>query len=122
MPRRADLDPVEMRPWLSHLQLVDVFHNPRRMIYRLVGELDVQFRGYNPTGRSVEECCIGVSRDETLKNFDLVIEGRQPLYDWGDYTSQSGLIHAQEELLLPLSEDDDIVNMIVTYAEVDAGG
>jgi hypothetical protein len=119
MPSRRDIDPIEMKPWLSHLQLIDVHHNPRRLIYRLVGEMDVNFRGYNPTGRSVEECGIGQSLVETLKNYDIVITERRPVYDWADYVSKSGYLRSQEGLLLPLSDDDETVNMVLTYAEVD---
>jgi len=119
MPARRDIDPVEMKPWLSNMQLVDVHHNPRRLIYRLVGELDVNFRGYNPTGRSVEECSIGQSLADTLANYDIVITEKRPLYDWADYVSASGYLRSQEGLLLPLSDDGETVNMVMTYAEVD---
>ena len=122
MPSRSDIDPVEMKPWLTHLQLIDVSHNPRRMTYRLVGEIDVSFRGYNPTGQSVEEGLIGFSAEETLRNYDIVITERTVLYDWSDYVSRSGFLRSQEELLLPLSNDDELVNMIMTFAEVDVKG
>jgi len=122
MPARRDIDPIEMKPWLPNIQLIDVGHNPRRMVYRLVGEVDVSFRGYNPTGRTVEECCIGLSAEETLRNYDIVIGKRTPLYDWSDYVSKSGFLRSQEELLLPLSDDDDLVNMVMTFAEVDVKG
>ncbi len=66
MPSRRDIDPIEMKPWLANIQLIDVSHNPRRMVYRLVGEIDVSFRGYNPTGRSrSRNACIGFSAEET---------------------------------------------------------
>lgn len=119
MPARRDIDPLEMKPWLANIQLIDISHNPRRMVYRLVGELDVSFRGYNPTGRTVEECCIGLSAEESLKNYDIVLTERTPLYDWSDYVSRSGFLRSQEELLLPLSDDDELVNMVLTFAEVD---
>lgn len=122
MPSRRDIDPVDMRRWLTNMQLVDVHHNPRRLVYRLVGELDVNFRGYNPTGRTVEECGIGHSLAETLRNYDIVIGERTPVFDWSDYISKSGFLRSQEGLLLPLSDDDDIVNMVATYAEVDVKG
>ena len=118
MPARRDIDPVEMKPWLSNMQLVDVHHNPRRLVYRLVGEIDVSFRGYNPTGRTVEECGIGRNIEETLQNYETVIGGRTGVYDWSDYVSPSGYLSSQECLLLPLSDDGEIVNMVMTYADV----
>lgn len=119
IPSRADLDPVEMRPWLAHLQLIDVFENPRRLVYRLVGETDVAFRGYNPTGRTVEEGLIGRSAEDTMQNYALVIDRRLPVYDWAEYMSSSGYLRSQEGLLLPLSDDGETVNMVVTFALVD---
>jgi len=124
MPARADIDPVEMRPWLTNLQLIDVFPaeagRPRRLIYRLVGEADVAFRGYNPTGRTVEEGMIGQNAAETLRNYELVIDHHLPVYDWAEYVSPSGFLRSQEGLLLPLSDDDRVVNMVITFAQVNA--
>lgn len=120
MPSRSDIDPVEMRIWLPGIQLVDVFHHPRRLVYRLVGQVDVDFRGYNPTGRTVEECSVGLTLADTLKNYDIVISQRTFVYDYSDYKSASGLLRSQECILLPLSEDDDLVNMVMTYAEADS--
>jgi len=118
MPARADIDPCEMKPWLAGMQLVDVFHDPRRLVYRLVGQVDVDFRGYNPTGRTVEECFVGQSLTETLTNYDVVISQHKFVYDFADYVSASGLIRSQECILLPLSDDDRIVNMVMTFAAV----
>ncbi|MDY0883348.1 PAS domain-containing protein [Dongia soli] len=118
MPARRDIDPIEMKPWLSAIQLIDIFHNPRRMIYRLVGQVDVEFRGFNPTGRTVEECAVGASLQEALANYDIVITQRSFVYDHADYVSASGFLRGQESILLPLSDDGETVNMVLTYAEV----
>ena len=119
IPARADLDPVEMRPWLTHLQLIDVFQNPRRLVYRLVGETDVAFRGYNPVGRNVEEGLVGRSAEDPMQNYALVIDQRLPVYDWAEYMSASGYARSQECLLLPLADDGENVNMVITFALVD---
>jgi len=122
MPSRRDIDPVEMKPWLAGIQLVDVHHNPRKLVYRLVGQVDVDFRGYNPTGRTVEECAVGQNLLESLRNYEIVITQRCFVYDYADYVSASGLVRSQECILLPLSENGTEVNMVMTYAEVDAAG
>jgi hypothetical protein len=120
MPARSDIDPVEMRLWLPGIQLVDVSHHPRRLVYRLVGQVDVDFRGYNPTGKTVEECGVGLTLADTLRNYDIVISERTFVYDYSDYKSASGLLRSQECILFPLSDDDDLVNMVMTYAEADS--
>jgi len=118
MPARQDIDPVDMKPWLAGMQLVDVSHNPRRLVYRLVGQVDIEFRGYNPTGRTVEECAVGRSMADSLENYDIVIGQRTFVYDFANFISASGLWRSQECILLPLSDDDDVVNKVITYAEV----
>ena len=37
MPARADIDPLEIRPLLTNVALVDVEQTPQRFRYRLVG-------------------------------------------------------------------------------------
>jgi len=120
MPARRDIDPVDMKAWLAGIQLINVFHNPRRLIYRLVGQVDVEFRGYNPTGRSVEECGVGPTLADCLQNYEIVLSQRTFVFDFAEHKNASGLLLTQECILLPLSDDNDMVNMVMTYAEVDA--
>jgi hypothetical protein len=115
MPARADLDPVEMVSWLKCIQIIEVFHNPRRLKYRLVGELEVESRGFNPTGRWVEDGFIGLSKDDVLHNYNAVIDGRGLLYDWGEYVCGGGYLRWQETIFLPLSSDGDTIDRVITY-------
>ena len=124
MPARRDIDPLEMKRWLPFLQLIEVHGGtdqdptPRRLVYRLVGESEVAVRGYNPTGRTVAECAIGTDNASALDNYNLVIDGRAPLYDWSRVPHPTGFLISQECLLLPLSDDDEHVNMVITYGKV----
>ncbi|HTO66093.1 MAG TPA: PAS domain-containing protein [Bradyrhizobium sp.] len=115
MPSRSDIDPTEMGPWLDGIQLVDVFHNPRRLVYRLVGDGQVRSRGRNPTGRTVEECFIGVSREDVLRSFEIAIQDRCMVYDWGRYPSGEGFTRGQETIFLPLSTNGADVDKILTF-------
>ena len=115
MPARADLDPVEMVSWLKCIQIIEVYHNPRRLKYRLVGELEVESRGFNPTGRWVEDGFIGISKDDVLHNYNTVIDGRSLLYDWGEYACGDGYLRWQETIFLPLSSDGDLIDRVITY-------
>lgn len=118
MPSRADLDPAEMVRWLPCLQLIDVFENPRRLVYRLVGESEVRVRGYNPTGREVSVAAIGQGTSDPLGNYGIVINQRLPVYDWSKIQHPQGFLISQECILLPLSDDGEHVNMVVTYGKV----
>jgi hypothetical protein len=118
MPGRPDLDPIEMREWLPGIQLIDVFEDPRRLVYRLVGEVEVEMRGFNHAGHTVEDSFFAVSKEEALRNYSLTIDGQQMVYDWAAYATRSGFQVTQETIFLPLSEDDTRVNMVITFTVV----
>jgi hypothetical protein len=118
MPSRADLDPIEMVAWLTNLQLLDVFENPRRLRYRLVGGAEIETRGFNPTGRWVEEGFIGVSVDEVLRNYNIVIDQQCMLFEWGNYPCGGGYLLAQQTIFLPLSRDGATVDKVITFSVV----
>jgi hypothetical protein len=123
MPSRRDIDPIEMKRWLPYLQLIDVFYDAgipvtRRLVYRLVGEAEVTVRGYNPTGRLVSDAAIGKDLADPMGNYNIVIDERRPLYDWSKIPHPSGFLVSQECVLLPLSDDDDVVNMVITFGRV----
>jgi hypothetical protein len=118
MPARADLDPVEMKAWLPGIQLIDVHENPRRLIYRLVGEVEVEMRGFSHQGREVGDAYFAVSREEALRNYYLVIDARTMVYDWARYRTASGFHVSQETIFLPLSDDGETVNKVITFTVV----
>lgn len=119
MPARRDLDPIEMKAWLPGIQLIDVHENPRRLIYRLVGEVEVSMRGFNHAGREVAEAFFAVSQDEAMRNYNLAIDQTTMVYDWARYKTASGFQISQETIFLPLSDDGRSVNMVITFTVVD---
>ena len=124
MPSRADLDPLEMKPWLPGVALVEVKHEPTArspytLRYRLVGTRPTTLRGREVTGRTVEEGYFGADLDAALENYRLVIEEKKVVYDWDHTPSGSGFAREGETLLLPLSSDGKTVDMVVVYQEVD---
>ena len=120
MPGRSQIDPLEMKRWLPYLQLIEVHELPtgRSLVYRLVGQSEVAVHGYNPTGRTVAECAIGKESSDPLGNYNLVIDGRTPVYDWSKIPHPAGFLVSQECILLPLSEDDARVNMVITFGKI----
>ena len=82
MPARADIDPVEMpKQLLPGICIVDVVADERRYVYRLVGTGEVEVRGNDPTGKSVQEGFFGPSAENALGYYDKVAETRAPLLD-----------------------------------------
>jgi hypothetical protein len=124
LPARSDLDPLEMRPWLPGIVLVDVRRDPERpsdyrLVYRLVGTRATAIRGREATGKTVGDAYFGAPLPEVLENYRLVIEERASVYDWSQKPADSGIIRVAETLLLPLAADGETVDMVLVYFEVE---
>jgi hypothetical protein len=130
MPARADLDPIEMKPWLPGVALVEVKRaaagnqSPARnqsyvLRYRLIGTRPTSLRGREVTGLTVEEGYFGADLAAALENYRLVVEEKKLVYDWDHTPAESGFAREGETLLLPLASDGEIVDMVLVYQEVD---
>lgn len=128
MPTRADLDPLEMRPWLGNLVLIDVTPD-LRFVYRLYGTAFVDSFGVDMTGRSVDDLP-AEQRERVRADYEAVRAGGQPrsrLYTAVfEATSSSGLrpplasgirapqVVTWERLVLPLGgAAADVVMLLV---------
>lgn len=114
-PSRADIDPIEMKSWLTGIVLVDVSEPPRTLTYRLVGSRSVALKGRDTTGEEVARSYHGRSRDEIWENYRIAIEDVAPVYDYEPEVSASGVLKDSETLLLPLASDGIHVNMVLVY-------
>ena len=117
MPRRADIDPAEMVPFLSCLMIVDVVPDERRYVYRLVGTKECQARGRDPTGRPVGEAFIGSSRETVLANYDHVSLTAEPHIDLKTVITNRERLDNSHVIFLPLSEDGQTVTQILVYTD-----
>jgi hypothetical protein len=115
MPARSDIDPVELKPYLPRVSLVDVVADERRFVYRLVGTEEAALRGYDPTGRSVGEGFFGPNRELAMKHYGHVVEHKTPFCYRGDFEVSDGSIENEDVVFLPLSEDGERVNMILLF-------
>ncbi len=117
MPSRADLDPVEMKSFLASMILVDVKRKPLDFVYRLVGTKEVEARGFDPTGRTVANGSFGATVEEVLTNYRIVSEKKCVVYDREGVPSDIPNLWQGDAILLPLSDDDETVNMVVTFTD-----
>ena len=115
MPRRSDIDPLDLVPFLPRLMIVDVVDDERRYVYRLVGTREVDARGKDPTGRPVGEAFIGSSREKVLANYDRVSMTARPHVDTGTVITVEDKLDDSHVIFLPISEDDRNVSQILVY-------
>jgi len=119
MPRRADIDPVDIVRLLPGMMIVDVVADDRRYVYRLVGTREVEARGRDPTGHPVGEAFIGSSRERVLANYDRVHLTGRPHIDTGTVVTVQNRLDDSHVIFLPLSEDDQTVTQILVYTVFD---
>jgi hypothetical protein len=115
MPRRADLDPLDIPRFLPGICLVDVVPDARRYVYRLIGTNEAAMRGRDPTGLPVGEGFFGTSKDSVFLNYDGVTRTRAPRLDRDPSITSDHRFIQHESIFLPLSEDGERVTMILVF-------
>ena len=115
MPARADIDPLEIVPLLPGVMLIDVVADARRFVYRLVGTREAAMRGRDPTGKSVGEGFYGASAEASLASYQDVVTRRAPRLERREFVTPDGRYGREQVILLPLSDDDARVTMIIVY-------
>ena len=120
MPSRADMSPVDMLSFLPNVILVDVMAEPMDFRYRLVGtKVTLQMLHTDNTGKTMRELDFkGQGPDSKIfKNCAKVVETRQPLAGQTPYAGKNSDFKATEDIIMPLSEDGETVNMLFVTCE-----
>ena len=117
LPRRADIDPLEIPSLLPHIMLIDRLAEPERFRYRLVGTAIVEIRQgltpVDPTGRFVDEVPHRMSVDWLIDGMRRAARNRHPIRDHGTYRPEHDKTGSYERLSLPLADDGETVNMLL---------
>ncbi|HEX3881929.1 MAG TPA: PAS domain-containing protein [Stellaceae bacterium] len=114
LPRRRDIDPIEIPKLLPDVMLVDVEADGRYR-YRLIGTENTQAQGIKATGRYLDEVLPGLEyKNHVLGLYDESVRMRQALYSECLFLSPERLAPERHTkvLFMPLSEDGDTVNMV----------
>jgi hypothetical protein len=115
MPSRRQIDPAEMPRLLPHLVISEVVESGRRFRYRLTGTAIARAIGFDPTGRCVDDIASGGYRDYIVGLHRSVCEARVPVFAASPYVGAThGRHFFARRLALPLSEDDEAVNQILS--------
>ena len=117
MPARRDFDPAEVPDLLPHLILIDVFADQppeRRFRVRLHGTAQAYYQGVDWTGAYLHDKTDRESADRLCAVGDQIVATRQPWISTGGlYWMPDKPYHRFETVLLPLSNDDRAVNMVL---------
>lgn len=112
-PGRSDIDPTEITSLLPSVFLIDVFSDPIRFKYRLVGTAITAMFGRDSTGKWVDEALYGASLEQILISLSAAVESKEP------YVVRRTVPYVQKDWvtveisLFPLGDDDTRVSMIL---------
>ncbi len=111
MPRRAEIDPLDLRKMLPHIFLVDVEDGGRRFRYRLVGSALAEIVERDLTGVYLDEMPF-LFRQFAAPDYRAVVARKTPCYR--EASALEGLFTIRyKRLVLPLSENGVDVNMLL---------
>lgn len=114
LPRRADLDPIDIPKLLTSVTLIDVSYDPFDFRYRLLGgdivrDFDVR------VGESIRDLPSEFGRDGICERYRRSVVERRPVLQIYESASRRGQTLRIEALTCPLSDDEREVNMLVSF-------
>ncbi len=121
LPSRRDIDPAEMVRLLPYIMLIDVIRPGPKFKYRLVGTGEVNHRGFDPTGKTLEEAYSGLDGDYCDGNYRYVATSGKHLFDTSPERTNMGNMADVQVLFVPLAGDGKTVDMIMVYSAVHLG-
>lgn len=121
LPSRSDINPAEMVRLLPNIMLMDVIPPGPQFRYRLVGTGKVGHRGFDPTGKTLEEAYFGLDGDYCDGNYSYVATSGKHLFDTSPEPTAMGNLADVQALFVPLADDGKTVDTIMVYS-VDCRG
>jgi len=116
MPRRADIDPLELPPQhMPYLSIIEVLPDTDDFRFRLLGTGITERLGRDSTGRTVREVYAATdreTRDWMLETYQAVVTRKRPVLKRGTLRMVQKDFVDFEALHLPLSEDGEHVSML----------
>ncbi len=116
MPSRADLDPAEMVEFLSFVFLLDVRREPLDFRYRLIGTVMDEHMTSRYTGTWMSEIEHQKPPSIIWSSCQQVVETRVPFSSDTPYVGKNKEFKRTEDIIMPLSDDGETVNMLLVTA------
>ncbi len=121
LPDAATIDPVELKPYLSRVFMVD---GPSldEMQLRLAGTSYRDLYGFEITGKKLTELIPITQRPDLLEEYQACLTQAAPVYTSGSMTwRESGGQVRYERVLLPFGEGDQVDRILGFAVFFDSG-
>jgi hypothetical protein len=112
MPARRDIEPTEILELLPFVVLIDVERNPIDFRYRLMGTAVAARFGHDHTGTRFSALSQQSQGSEVWKTATRILQEKRPIVSHVPYVGFNRWIQNYRDISMPLSEDNDTVNMI----------
>jgi hypothetical protein len=123
LPGYRDVDPVDLRPALGYVLLLDVIEGGQDFRYRLFGSAIGSVSGFDMTGKRLSEHPASAYVTEfSLAVGRAAVRRREPIYTVRRPVGAQDT-NLWERLVLPLAgEDDSVARLIVVATPLDRSG
>jgi hypothetical protein len=112
LPGRADFDPLVLKPWLGHLNLVDVVDGGADFIYRVYGTAVTATWGVEMQSRSVHSFPPWVV-PHALQRYREAVGLCRPIYSVDVVSRKEPPRLIWERLILPLASDGTTIDKLL---------
>ena len=116
MPSRDDVDPAEMVGFLPYVFLLDVRPAPLDFRYRLIGTIMDEHMQARYTGMWMSQIPHQRPPSVIFDSCAQVVEARMPFSSDTPYVGKNKEFKRTEDIILPLSDDGEQVNMLLVTA------
>jgi hypothetical protein len=115
LPKKSDMDPVDMGPFLANIVLTEVSYDPLDFKYRIIGEELISRLG-NLTGKRVREMALINVSSSAYQNYCAVAETKRAQFLEGEAVtaSKKDRPYLMSRVHCPLSSDGQIVDYIIS--------
>ncbi len=113
MPRREQIDPIELVPWLPYVSIMELHYDPFRVRYRVVGTEVARIIGEDFSNRWLHETDWGeaaIALNRLL--YERVAGTRAPLFGLSTVTWQGKPDHVFQWVLFPLGDGDVVTHCL----------
>ena len=112
MPARRDIDPAEIPDLLPNVVLVDVERDPPDFRYRLIGTAITARLARDYTGTCFSSLPHQQAGSRVWETATRIVAEKKPIFSDIPYVGPDRWVRGYRDLYMPLSENDDDVNMI----------
>lgn len=114
MPPRAAFEPSSVKRLLPNLILLDVEVATGRLLVRVLGTRVATIYGQDYTGRFLDEIDFGSGTPAVMEDYGTCAREGRPVLAERDFRSVNNVAYRMERLILPFSDDGQVVNKLIS--------